>query len=111
MKIDEFYNYTRLFDVYGKLLSKKQFEVMDKLLNNDLGESEIAQNLDESRQSIHDAITKAKKQLESFEEKCGVLKTLENAKVKLVNVKAFLKNNSKNQEQVVCLIDDIIDNI
>ena len=31
-------------------------------LNNDIGESELAELLGESRQSVHDAISKAKKQ-------------------------------------------------
>ena len=43
MQIEELNVFTRLFDVYGKLLSKKQFEVMDKFLNLDLGESELAE--------------------------------------------------------------------
>ena len=59
MQIEELNVYTRLFDVYGKLLSKKQFEVMDKFLNLDLGESELAEMQGESRQSVHDAISKA----------------------------------------------------
>ena len=67
MHIDELNNFTKLFDTYGKLLSHKQFEVMDKFLNFNLGESELAEIYGESRQSVHDAISKAKKQLLEFE--------------------------------------------
>ena len=108
MKIEEFYNYTRLFDVYGKLLSNKQFEVMDKFLNLDIGESELAELVGESRQSIHDAITKAKKQLISFENKCGVLNTFEESKIKLLQAKAFLLIDSQKSAD---LLDDVIKNI
>ena len=63
MQIDERTKLTLLFDEYGKLLSDKQFEVMDKLLNLDISESEMAELENGSRQAIHDAIKKAKKQL------------------------------------------------
>ena len=71
MQIDERTKFTILFDQYGKLLSGKQFEVMDKHLNLDISESEMAELENASRQAIHDAITKAKRQLLDYEEKCG----------------------------------------
>lgn len=107
MQIEELNVYTKLFDVYGKLLSKKQFEVMDKFLNLDLGESELAQIQGESRQSVHDAISKAKKQLLEFEEKCGIIKSYNNIKNKLTEVQAFLTDSAKANE----IIDDIVNSI
>lgn len=71
MQIDELTKFTMLFDEYGKLLSDKQYAVMDKFLNLDISESEMAELEKATRQSIHDAITKAKKQLLDFESKCG----------------------------------------
>lgn len=109
MKIEEFYNYTILFDLYGKLLSKKQFEVMDKFLNHDISESELAELLGESRQAVHDAITKAKKQLVIFEEKCKFFEISTKTKQQLTTVKAFLVAN--NVGQSLELVDDIIDNL
>ena len=107
MQIEELNVYTKLFDVYGKLLSKKQFEVMDKFLNLDLGESELAQIQGESRQSVHDAISKAKKQLLEFAEKCGIIKSYNNIKNKLTEVQAFLTDSAKANE----IIDDIVNSI
>ena len=60
MQIDELTKFTMLFDEYGKLLSDKQYAVMDKFLNLDISESEMAELEKATRQSIHDAITKAK---------------------------------------------------
>ena len=71
MQIDELTKFTMLFDEYGKLLSDKQYAVMDKFLNLDISESEMAELEKATRQSIHDAISKAKKQLLEFENKCG----------------------------------------
>ena len=107
MQIQELNFYTKLFDVYGKLLSKKQFEVMDKFLNLDIGESEIAEMQGESRQSVHDAISKAKKQLLEFEEKCGIIKSYDNIKTKLVQAEAFLCDRPQAKE----IVDDVIKSI
>ena len=78
-----------------------------KFLNLDLGESELAQIQGESRQSVHDAISKAKKQLLEFEEKCGIIKSYNNIKNKLTEVQAFLTDSAKANE----IIDDIVNSI
>ena len=104
MQIEELNNFVVLFDIYGKLLSKKQYEIMSEFLNFNLSETELAESSGASRQSVHDAITKAKKQLELFEEKCGILKNSNEAKQKLTKLKSVLANNDKAQN----IIDDII---
>ncbi|MBP3582274.1 MAG: DNA-binding protein [Clostridia bacterium] len=107
MQIEELNNYTKLFDTYGLLLSKKQYELMDKFLNLDLSESELAEFENSSRQSVHDAITKAKKQLLEFEKKCKIVKKQENINSKLEQVKALLSKQKIDAEQIKMLIDEI----
>ena len=107
MQIEELNNYTRLFDTYGLLLSKKQYELMDKFLNLDLSESELAEFENSSRQSVHDAITKAKKQLLDFEQKCKIVTRQEVVNEKMEKVKAILSKEKFNTEQVIKLIDEI----
>ena len=104
MQIQEIINYTKLFDVYGKLLSQKQFEVMDKFLNLDIGESEIAEMENTSRQSVHDAITKAKKQLLEFEKKCHFVEQDELLREDLLKLKQDLIKTNQSTD----LIDKII---
>lgn len=98
MQIDELTKFTLLFDCYGKLLSEKQYEVMDKFLNLDIGESEMAELENGSRQAIHDAIKKAKKQLLEFEEKCGFIKFKNNLASDLTLIENNIKDNiAKNK--------------
>lgn len=98
MQIDELTKFTLLFDCYGKLLSEKQYEVMDKFLNLDIGESEMAELENGSRQAIHDAIKKAKKQLLEFEEKCGFVKFKNNLASDLTLIENNIKDNiAKNK--------------
>lgn len=101
MQIEELAKYTLLFDCYGKLLSEKQYEVMDKFLNLDIGESEMAELENGSRQAIHDAIKKAKKQLLEFEEKCGFVAFKQNLSNELSSIKT-------NEILVKNKIDEII---
>lgn len=106
MQIEERNSLIKLFDTYGKLLSSRQYEVMDKMLNLDIGESELAELGGESRQAIHDAITKAKKQLVIFEENCGIVTNQEKCKDLLKKTQILLKNNEIDAAKNA--IDDII---
>ena len=75
---------------------------MDKYLNLDIGESEIAEISGESRQSVHDAISKAKKQLILIEEKCEILKNIVMIEQDLYKVKSLLlKNNNKDAIEII----------
>ena len=107
MQIEELVEFAELFDVYGKLLSKKQYEIMSEYLNFNLGESELAEMFGGTRQSVHDAITKAKKQLLDFEDKCHILKGVSQTKQKLIKLKKITKDNIEAQN----LINDIADNL
>ena len=109
MQFEEFYEYTILFDIYGNLLSNKQRDVMDKFLNLDIGESELAELLGDSRQAVHDAIVKAKKQLTEMENKCHIAENLAKAKTKLSEAKSFLIETDENQKKSIKIIDDVID--
>lgn len=61
-----------LYDFYGQFLTKKQREVMHLYFENDYSLSEIAENLNVSRQAIHDTIKKSKKALTEYENRLGL---------------------------------------
>lgn len=65
---------TRLLDFYGGLLTEHRREIMRMYLEEDLSLQEIADNMDITRQGVHDALGKAQKQLEEYEQKLGLLK-------------------------------------
>ena len=57
-----------LCDLYGKLLTEKQFEFLDDYYNNDLSLSEIAENNNITRQAVRDNIKKGEKKLFEYED-------------------------------------------
>jgi predicted DNA-binding protein YlxM (UPF0122 family) len=62
-----------LYDFYGQLLTKRQQEVMELYNEENLSLGEIADEFGISRQGVHDALHKAQKALEEYEEKLGLV--------------------------------------
>ena len=52
-----------LCELYGKLLTEKQYEFLNDYYNNDLSLSEIAENNKITRQAVRDNIKKGEKKL------------------------------------------------
>ena len=63
-----------LCQLYGKLLTNKQFLFIDDYYNNDLSLSEIAENNNITRQAVRDNIKKGEKKLFEYEEKLEFMK-------------------------------------
>lgn len=65
---------TLLFDFYGSLLTEKQQQIIKSYFYNDLSLSEIADNIDISRQGVYDHLHRSEEHLEEYEAKLGLLK-------------------------------------
>ena len=72
--MDKHIEISMLWQIYGKLLTEKQYSVLNEYYNNDLSLSEIAENYHISRQGVRDIIMKGENRLFEYEEKLGVMK-------------------------------------
>ena len=63
-----------LCEMYGKLLTEKQYIFIEDYYNNDLSLSEIAENENITRQAVRDIIKKAENKLMEMEDKLGLMK-------------------------------------
>ena len=63
-----------LCQLYGKLLTEKQYEFLNDYYNNDLSLSEIAENNGITRQAVRDNLKKGENKLFEYEEKLGFMK-------------------------------------
>lgn len=69
-----------LCDIYGSLLTEKQKDVLDLYYNDNLSLSEIAEEINITRQAVRDSIVKAEKKLYSFEDGLKLMDKIEKQK-------------------------------
>lgn len=72
----------RLLDIYGRLLTKSQYEIMADYYYADLSLSEISEMRKISRTAVSDAIKKSTQKLNNYEEKLGICKVFDEFKNK-----------------------------
>ena len=77
---------TMLLEIYGKLLTEKQYDYINDYYNNDLSLSEIAENYGITRQAARDNIKKGENKLFEYEEKLGIMKTTVNTEQKIAKI-------------------------
>lgn len=70
----------RLLDIYGRLLTKAQYEIMSDYYYCDLSLSEISEARKISRTAVSDAIKKSTQKLDNFEKKLGICKVFDSEK-------------------------------
>jgi predicted DNA-binding protein YlxM (UPF0122 family) len=70
-----------LCEIYGKLLTEKQYNALNDYYNNDLSLSEIGDNYSISRQGVRDLIKKGEEKLLEYEKAMEIMnKTQQNEK-------------------------------
>lgn len=101
-KIEKTLKYTKLFNLYGELLSKSQKRVFEDYFLADLSISEISENLGISRAAVEDSIKKSTKKLDYLESVLHGLYKEEKIREKCL----ILQKSAANREQI-----DIINKI
>ena len=111
-----------LCQIYGKVLTEIQYEIINDYYNNDLSLSEIAENNGITRQAVRDIIKKSENKLYELEEKISLMKKIMNEKniinniekelneiEELTNSKMNLKSNSNlnSNEKIIQKIKNI----
>ena len=90
-----------LWQIYGKLLTEKQYQYIDYYYNEDLSLSEIAENENITRQAVRDLIKKGERKLFEYEEKLLFMKKTINQEQKiqqiLINLTKIQKDSSDKQ--------------
>jgi predicted DNA-binding protein YlxM (UPF0122 family) len=84
-----------LFAFYGELLTDKQKDVLSLYCLEDLSLGEIAEDLNISRQGVHDAVKRATKILESYELKLGLMEKFNNNNALLNDISSKMNDLSK----------------
>lgn len=98
-----------LLEIYGKLLTKKQYDLLNDYYNNDLSLSEIAENEEITRQAVRDNLKKGEKGLFKYEEKLKFMeKTLKQEKRIVGILSELTKIQTKfSDEQIANILENI----
>lgn len=89
---DKVFEINYLFDVYGNLLSDKQYNVVELYYIHDLSLSEISEVLNVSRQGVFDTLKRAEKKLYEFENKLGLVEKFSENKLKITKILEYVRN-------------------
>lgn len=76
-RVEERVYLSMLYDFYGALLKENNRRIFEAYIQEDYSISEIAEEMEISRQAVHDAVKRITKQLEGYEEKLGLLERFE----------------------------------
>lgn len=99
-----------LYDYYGELLTDRQRMCFDLYYNQDYSLSEIAQELQVSRQGVYDNLSRAEALLKNMEEKTGcVQRDLQSRKVMRTIRSAARQLQSRDEAEVQDLAKIILD--
>lgn len=98
-----------LCQIYGKLLTEKQYNFLDDYYNNDFSLSEIAENHGITRQAVRDNIVKGENKLFEYEEKLGIMKKTLNQEQQIVKILSELgKIQTKfSDEKIANILENI----
>lgn len=80
---NDIFELSMLLDFYGQLLTASQYKCMDMHYNNDMSLAEIAEELNISRQGVHDFINRGKATLVDLESKLGMVARFRDMKKQL----------------------------
>ncbi len=97
-----------LFDFYGQLLKEQQQKAVDLYYNDDLSLSEIASELNITRQGVRDCIKRSEAQLYLYEEKLGLYKRFKETEQGLLEIEnladSLIDNYNKEQAEKIIKI-------
>ena len=98
-----------LLDIYGKLLTEKQYELLDDYYNSDLSLSEIAENQNITRQAVRDNLKKGENKLFEYEEKLGFMEKTIMQEEQVKNILSDLKKIEKTStdKEVAKVLQDV----
>jgi predicted DNA-binding protein YlxM (UPF0122 family) len=112
-KLDELIYLSLLYDFYGELLNDNKKRVFEDYILNDLSLSEIADQLDITRQGVHDMVKRCTKELKDYEHRLALVGRFTRVKHMLGSIKELCLDISQSSDvnkiqAIETLADDIL---
>ena len=105
--MDDIFNKSILYDLYGGILSKNQQLVYEYHVNDDLSFTEIGEELGITRQAAYDLYKNADKKLKEMDKKLELSSRFK----EIEKIAIDIKEKAKDNKQIINLSNKIINNI
>jgi predicted DNA-binding protein YlxM (UPF0122 family) len=99
MLMEKFVEQSLLYDFYGELLTERQKRVFEDVVLNDYSLSEVAADLEISRQGVHDMIKRCNLILDGYESKLHLVE-------KFLHIKESASEINRYAEEILSHNDD-----
>lgn len=98
-----------LLECYGKLLTEKQYNLLNDYYNNDLSLSEIAENENITRQAVRDVIKKGENKLFEYEEKLEFMRKTVKQNEKIAKALSRITKIQSNysDKQIITILEEV----
>ncbi len=109
MEIENSIKLSILLEIYGKLLTEKQYDMLNDYYNNDLSLAEIAENEKITRQAVRDNLKKGEKKLFEYEEKLQIMKKNKMQEEQIANILSEISNLTENSSdsEIANVLEDV----
>ena len=113
-RLEERVYLSMLYDFYGALLKENNRRIFEAYIQEDYSISEIAEEMEISRQAVHDAVKRITKQLRGYEEKLGLLERFELQRNEMKRLHECLQEMNISEEdpkgkEIFQILSEIID--
>lgn len=107
--MDKHIKISMLWQIYGKLLTDKQYEIINDYYNNDLSLAEIAENNDISRQGVRDILMKGESKLCEYEEKLAIMEKtqLQEKQIQVILAQLSEIKDSSSDRKVEKILNEV----
>ena len=113
--MEKFVERTLLYDFYGELLTKRQQQIYESVVLEDYSLSEVAEELNISRQGVHDMIKRCNDTLEDYEARLHLVAKFLTAKEKIKEIhtlsRRLLKEDKEQMEEDIRQIESVCNQV
>ena len=95
---DDRIRFGSLYEIYGALLTEKQRQCLELYFCEDYSLAEVAEEMQVSRQAIHDLLRRVEQTLEHYETMLGFLQRMENTRRLTEEAAAILDSEAKKRK-------------
>lgn len=100
--LDKSIHLMRLYDLYQELLTDKQKTYFESYYFDDFSISEISENMNVSRNAVHDQLKRTIKKMHDFEEKLAIFEKTKQRQIIIGKVKDI-----SNNQDVINLMNEL----